>query len=829
MKRSYFEFLIAGAVLAGFLLIFFSNVIFTGGVLAPAANIYEQPFYRPYAPAGFTGAPNTLLADQSLQFYPLQQFIMCALRQGRLLLWNPHILLGIPTAGNALSGVFYPWNLWAFHLSVPLVYLIRSFLNLWIAGLFTFLFVRRAGGGAAGAYLAATAFMFCGFLIVWLGHPQANAAVWLPALLYFTEMFITSRHFRGMYAGLCAAVTGMVFLAGHMETAFEVCLAWLLFYLIRCVQIRGARAIRHDALWALCIPALGMMLAAVQILPFLEWLAASAEMTKRSSCGFSLYDWHHLKQLPAMAALIIPNICINPSQVNIPNINLVPWGNFNEIAAYIGIIPIFIGIWGLRLGRKENRMIFLCAAGGVFFLFLAFRLPVFDWINQLPVFSMFALRRYRLIFDFGMSAAAGLALDIWVSGLERADAWRKTAFFLFLSGIMIFACIFVTGFALRFFREPILEYGRGFITHQYMASAVHSRPLEKVLSDADRIVYVLTRYFSADNWRLYFPGLVACACALLIAAWKRKAIGAGTFKYGLVCLTLCDLCVFGIGYNPVVKPEYIYPETPAVEFLKNDTSIFRILPVRMEWVSNGPLMHGLSEMGGADLPTKYYKGFTDAIPGKDGLGFMFFSAQSAHSKLIDLLNVKYIVTTGELAVSAGRDMALRWQKDGIRIYENKNVMPRAFIVHKVRILSDDDLLRALRDPAFKPSTEVLLGGTIQISLESALGAEEIVSLENYEPENIRIRTRTTADGMLVLSDAYYPGWRAYLDNRQARIHRANYVMRAVELPKGIHEVEFRYTPFSLYLGAALSVCAGAVVCAMIGMLALRSAGKNRVV
>jgi uncharacterized membrane protein YfhO len=61
------------------------------------------------------------------------------------------------------------------------------------------------------------------------------------------------------------------------------------------------------------------------------------------------------------------------------------------------------------------------------------------------------------------------------------------------------------------------------------------------------------------------------------------------------------------------------------------------------------------------------------------------------------------------------------------------------------------------------------------------------------------------DGMLVLSDTYYPGWKAYVDGKTVSIHEVNFVMRGILVPVGAHEIEFRYRPGSFYAGAAMSV------------------------
>lgn len=808
-KISSSEIITAMFILIACLVVFFWQPIITKGTLLPVANIFEQPFYRPYAPAGFVSAPNVALSDQSLQLYPVQHFTMQSLKAGHLPLWNPYIMLGTSVLGTTQAALFYPLNLLGVVLSPTTVPLIRAFFNLWIAGFFTYLLLRRLGAHPVGAYLSAIAFMFSGFLVVWLGHPHSNVAVWLPVLIYMAELIITSRRFRGEYVAITGLVIGLIFLGGHMETAFEVGIAWVAFYIIRSYQTGGWRNMPNKLLVCGIASVLGIAMAAIQIIPFLEWLGTSVALAIRSSEPFTVYDWNHLKQLPTLAALIIPNLYINPSQVSIYR-TFVPWGNFNEMAAYVGIIPLVFGILGVVwAGKRENKYVFLFGVGGLLFLFLALRLPIIDWINQLPLFKMFAPRRYRLVFDFGIAVAAGLTFDMWLYRSSVGKNWSRMSLVLFVIGGIIFICTFLVGLGLFIFEKPLLDYGNKFTIAEYAQSSMHSRPLDKVLLDVDQIYKQFVRYFGVGNWRLYFPGIVACLGAVLILNWRKGRIGRRSFQYGLLGLTLIDLFVFGIGFNPTIHPEHVYPDTPAVRFLKQDSSIFRILPVRMEWMSNGPLAHDLSEMGGADIPTKYYADFTDIIEGKDGKGFMFFTAQSANSKLIDLLNVKYLVTTRNLDGVLRKEFQSVWHQDGVNIYENRVVMPRAFIVHRIHLVTDNNVLQVLQQPSFDPASEVLLfeDHAKEVSVENILSTEETVEVLSYKPQHIRLKVKIKADGILVLSDSYYPGWRAYRDGVEVPIYRANCVMRAVSVPKGDHDIEFVYRPLSVYLGGIVSLSA----------------------
>ncbi len=136
----------------------------------------------------------------------------------------------------------------------------------------------------------------------------------------------------------------------------------------------------------------------------------------------------------------------------------------------------------------------------------------------------------------------------------------------------------------------------------------------------------------------------------------------------------------------------------------------------------------------------------------------------------------------------------------VKVYENLDVLPRAFIVHRARALD--------AFPAdFDPKAEIIVEGGPELDVHA--GGPESVRITACEPERVEIEVKMTAPGYLVLTDAHYPGWRAWVDGREVSIATANLLFRAVYLEVGEHRVEFRFQPRSLWLGAVISL--GALV------------------
>ncbi|HKP92941.1 MAG TPA: YfhO family protein, partial [Chthoniobacterales bacterium] len=78
------------------------------------------------------------------------------------------------------------------------------------------------------------------------------------------------------------------------------------------------------------------------------------------------------------------------------------------------------------------------------------------------------------------------------------------------------------------------------------------------------------------------------------------------------------------------------------------------------------------------------------------------------------------------------------------------------------------------------------------------------AIVRYDPNRVEIRTESGARSLLVLGDNYYPGWRAKIDGRRAKVLRANYNQRAVLVPAGPHVVTFSYQPVSVLYGLVIS-------------------------
>jgi len=169
-------------------------------------------------------------------------------------------------------------------------------------------------------------------------------------------------------------------------------------------------------------------------------------------------------------------------------------------------------------------------------------------------------------------------------------------------------------------------------------------------------------------------------------------------------------------------------------------------------------------------------------------------------------------TAASLSVAVTPDFS-RVHDGDVKVYRNLRAMPRAYLVHQARQEQGLAAIDAMKQPGFDPQREVILESAAP-ALDKPTGADA-VQIVTDEPENVAMDVDVTAPGILVLSDAYYPGWQATVDGQSVPILRANYYFRGLALGAGQHRVEFTFHPRSLDVGALVSLIALGVLVALL--------------
>jgi hypothetical protein len=189
------------------------------------------------------------------------------------------------------------------------------------------------------------------------------------------------------------------------------------------------------------------------------------------------------------------------------------------------------------------------------------------------------------------------------------------------------------------------------------------------------------------------------------------------------------------------------------------------------------------------------------------------------SSLLNLLNARYIIVPAHLSpedpASAQRFKQFEsthptvYEDDQTKVLENREALPRAWLVHSVRqVGSGKEALELLSSGEVDPKETALLEEepSQQISQPDDASTEQ-VEVAEYEANRIKLQTSTQAPGLLMLSEVYYPSWKAYVDGQPAPIHVGDQLLRSVEIPAGEHTVELRYESWALRAGVVISLVA----------------------
>lgn len=192
----------------------------------------------------------------------------------------------------------------------------------------------------------------------------------------------------------------------------------------------------------------------------------------------------------------------------------------------------------------------------------------------------------------------------------------------------------------------------------------------------------------------------------------------------------------------------------------------------------------------------------------DGTNKRFIKAQDSRLPEVEtsVILKEFTIAPPSSAVSTAKFQLIGETGSHIRVYENTTANPRAYIAEKaIPANSAAESLRAIKNPSFNHRREVVIEdsqlGTIDSAKPSSKPTKNFeVTLRQPDLNHVLLDINTSADGYLVLTDVFYPGWKAYVDGKERKIFRANYLFRAIKIGPDDTSVVFAYEPSSFALG-----------------------------
>lgn len=728
--------------------------------------------------------------DLTNYFYPLRYSLFESYRLGELPLWDRHFAQGFPNLAAFQSGAFYPPH---FILALlPFFTAIRALFvfHFLVAAMGTYILFRQWRYSHDLAFVAAVLFTFGGTIVSLsnlLNHFQS--AVWLPWILLTWERVLETPGWRRF---LCFTVlSAMQFLAGSPEMA---ALSTVLT-LLHGFQLRAASPqISWMRLGWLLLAAHCLMLALimVQLLPTAE-LAMQSRRVQSSIPAEEAMMWS-LKPWSLVNLIFLDKEVANelPGGMQLFFSRHIPL----FASTYMSAIFLFGTIlWGYYSSRREK--LFLCCLG-LLSLALALGNNALIYPFLLRHFPVVAVVRFPEKFFFLTNAFLVL---VTLRGLRSfvADPTTRLRVPAVLLGLI---CVVWLGLyaLLTFHSEIIADF---IVTHSSIAplSEIHAKATVSVLTNLQRQVVLslavccLLLLFKANKLRPLLFSVLFASVVYVDLTWAHKSflfpVEPGRFEQTPPVILPAATRMTRLFFYPA--PHDLHPAFFTVQGRPRFEQAVAL--------SYQNLLPNVGVINGHD----YFQEI-DALGRRPYGEFLAYANQldfKRQIKLLSVFNVRHVMSFHELPQTDIR-LIRRFPEYFSWLYEIPTVVPRAYMVNRVWAEKDTSkALERLASADFDPLREVVLNSDVPVRRSSGWSAK--ADIQRYENNSVTISAEANGDGFLILADAFYPGWKAYIDGQETPIMRANHFYRAVAVPSGNHRIEFKYEPLSFKIGAFISI------------------------
>ena len=783
-----------------------------------------------------------LLRDLYCDYIPWRTFARESIRNGIMPLWNPYSSLGQPFIAFPQTAVFYPLNLMFYVL--PIITALRWFivLHIFLAGVFMYILMKHWNVARIAAFVSAIIFMFNGMIISRLEFLTIiSTLVWIPLLFYLLDIAIEKSSLW------CSIVTGIVLsiqlLAGHPQTFYYAYLSlglyWIVKITIRCFTTRDIKSIIKLGFVLPLATIIAISLSMIQLLPTLELtnLSIRAENYNPQMHEASLHPFH-------LSTFLIPYLFGIPGYAN------VYWGisqiEFWTGSFYVGIFTlILILLSTIFIFCKKNELsntdtslnlkdasnnfriltAFFCAltmlliilASGVY-------TPIYNiFYTYFPFFNKFRWpSRIMELTVFSLSIIAGIGAHYFFISVKNTKNLQSkktdSCLYLVLKIIIITDALLIAFFLLGYFMPAkMFPLIKGYI------NMVHFVEIPTSLE---------SRYSLTMRGFLYMLIFLNAGIILFFLGIARK-VDYKVLKFLLPLVIVIDLFFMFKGLNYYSSADVYITKPDVITYLESDKDLFRIGStynktqqflygiktdsafLRAKSVLAGETSlpyHIFKLLGGGELKINNYVEFLNYLNNKA-------RSLNIQNNILKLLNVKFIFT--------GEKDEILLNNDSTKVTLSKYVdyYPRVFVVGKTIVLNNKtDLLGKLFSEDFDLFKEIIIEDQKKDVGNLPFEKKEInykIKKLDYLSNKVKIAIELDNNGFLVLSDTYYPGWKAYIDNKETTIYKTDYILQSVFLEKGSHNVEFIYDPISFKIGYIITLSTTFVLI-IIGILKYRN-------
>ncbi len=751
-------------------------------------------------------------SDTLLIFYPYRKLGFEELRQGHILLWNPYLFCGMPFLGEIQTTLLYPLNFLFFLFPTDFAITLTLLLHLFLSGVFAYGLGRSLNMTRWAAFLAGLVYQFSGFQMAHLyaGHQTITYTyTFIPLLFWGLGKTLSKRSWR--WAVLTGVALALQILAGYPGITYYTALGLLFYAIARSVSFlrQESNKVKTVGIFfglGMLILVTALSLSAFQLLPTLD---AASQSTRE---GGMPYEFGSSFSLPSehLLTFLMPDFFGD-------GVRVAYWGRWYwwEFCGYVGVLALVLAFVGVFFPFSDALMLRLSGAR-LFFTFLSIialilslgrYLSCYPFIYRLlPGLTLFrGPSRALVLWTLSIALLAGFGIDRLRRNGEKADAFLRQLV-LWLTAFSVISMVLFVLFSSGGKGENI--FWKLVTGHFLMLGSEDER-----LTHIDGLhPQFLQASFQVSQESLFRFVLLLTFCSTWLWLGRHPVRESRWVLLG-VLLVFFDLATEGSKYVKGTDAQRALWDKSLVAFLKEQEEPFRVWNLHPEISDNGGMAHKVAMIGGFDpfVANRFaeYVNFNEGRPLKEPLLIADFTK---HTKLLDLLNAKFVLTEPKANFN---DPKLKpvFEDEKVKVWENIASLPRVWIAQEFKVVRDKKrLLKTLRREDFDPHRTVLLERSPPSWWLSVKGKEKaegkkekpLCRILRYEPERVEVLVKVKKASVLVLADAYAKGWKAWLNGKSIPFYRANYLMRAVFLPKGEQTVTFTYEPAGFRWGAFVS-------------------------
>ncbi len=691
---------------------------------------------------------------------------------GHIPLWNPQIFGGLPFVAAQHGDIFYPTAWLRLVLPTATAMNLGFVVHYVLAGLFTYLLLRRLSVSWTGGVVGGVAYQFSGVVatLVSPGHDgKLYVSALLPLALLGLVLAIRERRLEGH--ALLGLTVGLSLLSPHYQMVYYLLIVAGVFALYLTFGEKEERGPREKVLGlalALAAVLVGFGIAAIQILPFYHYLPYSPRAEGyggfAASASYGI-PWEH-----------VPEFLF----ARFAGDREVYWGsNFIKLhSEYLGLPVVALAVLGV-LGPRRRLAYWLGAVGALFLLVsLSDSTPFYRlWWSVMPFVKQTrapGMAFYVVGFVVAVLAAFG------TERVERGEAKGHPTVWLSVgAAVALLALVGVLGGLAKALALPVEAMARGAVMRADGAQ-------------------------SLVRWGGFVSGAALMALAALVMGSARGRVPVIALCLGLPLLVGADLWrnaqpfwVYSRAHQEMHQPDQL------IEQLRATPGPYRVLsfPGAEVYQGSSLMTFGVPQVLGHHGNELH--AYDQLLGGKN-----VWSNLSSF-QLWDMLAVRYVVlpTAMRQRVDSipGFDLAASDVTTSTQVmadlYERREIQPYARFVNRAVRVADEQAIPVIANPAsgFHPDALVLLGTDAGEELALEPGAADTVgvwvTVEAWQPGSMQLRLEpaTHGGGFVVVSENWYPDWRATVDGAEATVVRGNGSLIAVAVPAGaaVVELEFR--------------------------------------